>query len=103
MPGVKFRPNRVRRIREEDRDEAAGKAGGISLPKSQYSIIDAAEIGDIHQPKYPPLTDNVLEGLGGGLGGGEGGSPLDALGMFANEFEAEVTKVNPRFRVEFDI
>jgi hypothetical protein len=37
------------------------------------------------------------------LGGGEGGSPLDALGMFTNEFEAEVTKVNLRFRVEFDI
>lgn len=31
MPGVKCRPNRGRRIREEDRDEAAGKAGGISL------------------------------------------------------------------------
>jgi hypothetical protein len=36
----------------------------------------------------------VLEGLGGGLGGGEGGSPLDASGMFATEFEAGVTKVS---------
>ncbi len=32
VPGAKCRPNRGRRIREEDRDEAAGKAGGISLP-----------------------------------------------------------------------
>lgn len=51
---------------------------------------------NIPQPKYPSLwiLSIVLEGLGGGLGGGEGGSPLDASGMFATEFEAEVTKVS---------
>lgn len=103
VPGVKCRPNHGRRIREEDRDEAAGQAGGISLPKRQISVIDAAENGNIPQSKYPSLTDKVLEGLGGGLGGGEGGSPLDASSMFANEFEAEVTTMSPRFGVKFDI
>jgi hypothetical protein len=102
VPGVKCRPNRGRRIREEDRDEAAGKAGGILLSRIR-SLIDAAENGNIPQSKYPSSTDKVLEGLGGGLGGGEGGSPLDASSMFANEFEVEVTKASPQFGVKFDI
>jgi hypothetical protein len=34
VPGVECRPNHVRRVREEDRDEATDKAGGKSLPKS---------------------------------------------------------------------
>jgi hypothetical protein len=89
--------------REEDRDDAAGKAGGISLPKRQFSVIDATENGNIPQSKYPSLKDKVLEGLGGGLGGGEGGSPLDASSIFANEFEAELTTVSPRFGVKFDV
>jgi hypothetical protein len=57
-------------------------------------LIDAAENGNVPQPKYPSSKANVLEGLGGGFGGGEGGSPLDALGMSAKEFEAKVTTVN---------
>ena len=50
MPGVKCRPNRVRRTHEIDRDEAAGKAGGVSLPKSQFPVIDAAKMATYLNP-----------------------------------------------------